>query len=221
MLLLLDLDNTLIDRDAAFRAAAAAFLAEHGLAADDLDWLMAVDASGYTPRDEVAAALAGRGAPAAAVERFLGNGGADRVSLAEPVRAALADARAEGRATVIVTNGRVDQQTAKIRNCGLDQVVDGWVVSESVGHKKPSPEIFRAAAAMAGRPLSSGWMIGDSAHADIGGACALGLRSTWISLGRTWAETAFHPSHIEADVADAIRRAGHPRFPALRRGLAD
>ncbi|ROQ78351.1 hypothetical protein EES39_31025 [Streptomyces sp. ADI92-24] len=35
-LLLLDLDNTLVDRDAAFRAAVADFLAQHGLPDSDL-----------------------------------------------------------------------------------------------------------------------------------------------------------------------------------------
>ncbi|MEU9097775.1 hypothetical protein [Streptomyces sp. NPDC048361] len=53
-LLLLDLDNTLVDRDAAFRAAVACFLAEHGLPARDLTWAMDTDAGGYTPRHEVA-----------------------------------------------------------------------------------------------------------------------------------------------------------------------
>ncbi|BCY05958.1 HAD family hydrolase [Actinoplanes sp. L3-i22] len=209
MLLLLDLDNTLIDRDAAFRAAGAELLATHRLPAADLEWLMTVDASGYTPRAEVASALLERYpevVPAGDVHRFLDHGAADRVSLASPVRSALAAARAAGCASVIVTNGLVAQQTAKIRNSGLDEVVDGWVISEAVGCKKPSPEIFHAAAAVAGLPLADAWMIGDSAHADIGGAHAAGLPSTWISLGRTWTEAAYHPTRIETDVAAAIRR---------------
>jgi putative hydrolase of the HAD superfamily len=59
-LLMLDLDDTLVDRDAAFRQATAAFLAEHALPESDLEWLMSVDASGYTPRPAVARALADR-----------------------------------------------------------------------------------------------------------------------------------------------------------------
>ncbi|WP_197701334.1 hypothetical protein [Micromonospora coriariae] len=59
-LMLVHLDNTLIDRDAAFRAAVAAFLAEHGLADTDLAWIMRLDASGYTARDAVASAMADR-----------------------------------------------------------------------------------------------------------------------------------------------------------------
>ena len=39
-LMLVDLDNTLIDRDAAFQAAVAAFLAEYGLPGTDLAWVM-------------------------------------------------------------------------------------------------------------------------------------------------------------------------------------
>ncbi|MFC8145414.1 hypothetical protein ACFUKV_27270 [Streptomyces paradoxus] len=49
MPLLLDLDNTLVDRDAAFRDAVAEFLAEHGLPESDLAWVTGLDASGYTP----------------------------------------------------------------------------------------------------------------------------------------------------------------------------
>ncbi|MFJ1569953.1 hypothetical protein ACIOG8_38105 [Streptomyces erythrochromogenes] len=40
-----------------------------------------------------------------------------------------------------MTNGRTEQQGAEIRNCGLDALVHGWVISESAGHKKPAPEI--------------------------------------------------------------------------------
>lgn len=208
MLLLLDLDNTLVDRDGAFRSAASELLASHHRPAGDLEWLLSVDASGYTPRGSVAAALAGRYAgaiPDRAITSFLDNGAADRVVLTAAVRAALMDARSAGWALVIVTNGRVAQQTAKIRHTGLDELVDGWVISEGVGHRKPSPEIFHAAAEVAGRSLSGAWMIGDSASADVGGAHRLGLSSVWISLGRAWTEESYRPTRIEDDVAVAIR----------------
>ncbi|MEV7140307.1 HAD family hydrolase [Streptomyces tauricus] len=155
-LLMLDLDNTLVDRDAAFREAASAFLAGHRLPVDDLAWLMSVDGSGYTPRDEVGRAMAaryGRAVPAASVRDFLDRGAADRVVLAEAVRAALVGAVDAGWTCVIVTNGRVGQQETKIRRTGLDRIVHGWVISEAAGCRKPAPEIFRAAAAVAGPSL--------------------------------------------------------------------
>lgn len=206
-LLLLDLDNTLVDRDAAFRAAVVDFLAGHGLPAADLPWVTGMDASGYTPRDRLAAALTdryGSAVPVTAVRALLDTGVPDRVVLASSSRRALGRARAAGWTCVIVTNGRVVQQETKIRRTGLDQLVQGWVVSEAVGCKKPEPEIFRAAAAIVGAPLTGAWVIGDSPHSDIAGAHALGLRSVWVADGRDWTDDSCRPTHVAQDVVSAI-----------------
>jgi putative hydrolase of the HAD superfamily len=209
-LLLVDLDNTLIDRDAAFRTAVAAFLAGHGLRQADVGWVMSVDASGYTARDVVAAALTERYgdlAPATAISTLLDGGGAEHARLTDATEQALRHASDEGWACVIVTNGRTGQQEAKIRRTGLDRLVQGWVISEAAGHRKPGPEIFRRAAGLAGHPLTGGWVIGDSPHTDVAAAVTLGLRSVWVSNGRSWTENAYRPTHITADAASAIHHA--------------
>ncbi|WP_406319397.1 HAD family hydrolase [Streptomyces sp. NBC_00118] len=108
---------------------------------------------------------------------------------------------------VIVSNGRTAQQEAKIRNTGLDQLVQGWVVSESIGHKKPEAQIFHAAAATVRLPLPGAWVIGDSPHADIAGAEALGLRNVWVTDGSPWPQNSYQPTHIAQDVATAISHA--------------
>ncbi|MFF4449509.1 HAD family hydrolase [Streptomyces sp. NPDC001502] len=206
-LLMLDLDNTLIDRDAAFRSSCSAALAQHRLPAAEVEWLMAADASGYTPRETLARAMSeryGPRIPEKAVATLLADGGADRVTLPPATREALTRAAAVGWHSVIVTNGRTKQQETKIRNSGLDALVHGWVISESVGHKKPAPEIFRAAAALAGAGLESAWMIGDSPAADIAGAHALSVRSVWVSPDRPWRASGFGPTHTAPDVAAAI-----------------
>ncbi|MFE5556535.1 HAD family hydrolase [Streptomyces sp. NPDC056544] len=206
-LLMLDLDNTLVDRDAAFRDAVTAFLTEHRLPDTDLTWVMTLDASGYTARHEVAAAMTDRyrdNVPATGIHALLDRGAADRVVLTDSSREALDKAQADGWTCVIVTNGRTTQQEAKIRHTGLDQLVQGWVISEEVGRKKPEPEIFHAAAATVGVPLTGAWVIGDSPHADIAGADALGLRSIWVSNGQAWAQDSYQPTHVAEDVATAI-----------------
>jgi putative hydrolase of the HAD superfamily len=209
-LLLLDLDNTLVDRDAAFHDTVAAFLAEHGLPETDVGWLMSVDASGYTPRETVAQAMLDRyGAvvgDGVTIRRLLEHGARDRVVLPDATRDALGKGVADGWRCAIVTNGGSAQQEAKIRNAGLDGLVHGWVISEAVGHRKPEPEIFRLAADAAGAPLDGGWVIGDSPQADIAGAHGLGLRSVWVSGGRPWPrDIPFRPTHVAEDAASAIR----------------
>lgn len=206
-LLMLDLDNTLVDRDAAFRAAVRAFLAEHGLPDAELPWVMTLDAGGYRARSDVASAMTdryGASVPTAAVRALLDDGGADRVVLASTTREALCRAQADGWTCAIVSNGRVAQQEAKIRRAGLDRLVQGWAISEGIGHKKPEPEIFHAAATAVGSSLTDAWVIGDSPHADIAGANALGLRSVWVSDGRPWTQESYEPTRIADDVAAAI-----------------
>ncbi|WP_127502147.1 HAD family hydrolase [Actinoplanes solisilvae] len=217
-LLFADLDNTLIDRDAAFRTAVTAFLAVHDQPRTDLAWVMEIDGSGHAPRDVVAAALTSRYPHLSpAIGTLLDNGGAEHATLSVATENALREARAAGWTCVIVTNGRTVQQEAKIYRTGLDRLVHGWVVSESAGHRKPDPQIFHLAADLALRDVhsvrpvtsrsewtSGDWLIGDSPQADIAAAVTLGLPSVWIANGRRWPETAFHPTHITPDVAAAI-----------------
>ncbi|WP_299533777.1 HAD family hydrolase [uncultured Streptomyces sp.] len=206
-LLMIDLDNTLVDRDAAFRDAVTEFVTAHALPAGEVAWLTGVDASGHAPREDVALAMTrryGDGVPPDAVRRLLDTGAADRVVLEDPVRQALGRAEAARWAVVVVTNGRVAQQEKKIRRTGLAALVRGWVVSEGIGLRKPDPRIFQAAAETAGVPLKGAWMIGDSARADIAGAAAVGAVGVWVSGGRPWTETGYRPDHVTRDVVEAV-----------------
>jgi putative hydrolase of the HAD superfamily len=206
-LLLLDLDNTLIDRQSAFLAATTEFLAGYQLPATDLTWVADVDGGGYTPRPVVADRMIARytdRVDADTITGFVNAGGAGEVRLDPAVRRALARAGAYGWARVIVTNGRTATQEAKIRTAGLDRVVDGWVISQTAGHHKPEPAMFQAAADTVGGSLSGAWMIGDSIDDDILGAAAIGLRTVWVSAGRAWPAHQPPPTRIAATTADAI-----------------
>ena len=60
VLLLIDLDNTLLDRSAAFLRWSARWAPEHGGDQDDVAWLIATDNDGYEPRERFAARIGER-----------------------------------------------------------------------------------------------------------------------------------------------------------------
>jgi FMN phosphatase YigB (HAD superfamily) len=195
--LFVDLDNTLVDRTAGFRAWAAATLPDA-----DPAWLDAEDRDGFQPREEFFTAVKARYGLAGSIESLVDAYRRDQPAFVPPppaeTLAALTAVRAAGWKIAIVTNGATAQQTRVA--APLLPYVDAVCISEQVGVRKPDPEIFRIAARMCGEPHVSGWMIGDSPQADIGGAVAAGLCSVWIDRGREWSEPDFAPTVIAAAV---------------------
>jgi putative hydrolase of the HAD superfamily len=199
-LLLVDLDNTLIDRAGAFGRWAREFVSTRGDSAADAHWLVAADRDGLEPRERLAAMIGERfgldGQAGADLLAELRGGLVRQIVPDSAVTKALRGARAAGWVPFVVTNGTVEQQERKLRHTGLDREVAGWVISEGVGIRKPAPEIFRLAADRSGQSLDGAWMIGDSAEADIGGARSAGLPGVWLHRGRLWPLAAFQPCHM-------------------------
>ncbi|MFJ8578845.1 HAD family hydrolase [Micromonospora sp. NPDC093277] len=206
-LLLLDLDNTLLDRDGPFRAWGKRFLDDIGAPPTDIDWLLSVDADGLTDRWDVADAIReryGLGIPGIDLVEELHEGVAAHTRLDPLVACALRIADDAGWVPVVVTNGVVRQQDAKIRRTGLDRYIADWVISEEAGVSKPNPRIFALAARRVRMPLRGAWVIGDSPEADIGGASALGLPSVWLHRGRRWPDTRFAPTRSADGLIAAV-----------------
>jgi putative hydrolase of the HAD superfamily len=196
-LLLLDLDNTLLDRAGAFRTFAGEFLREIGAPAEDIDWLLDIDADGLTDRWDVAEAVRDRyllRVSAVDIVEALHDGVVANTRLDPMIAGALKIVGNAGWVPVVVSNGAVRQQEAKIRATGLDRYLADWVISEEAGVSKPNPRIFEIGAQRARMRLSGAWMIGDSPEADIGGATGLGLRSVWLHRGRRWTEARYAPT---------------------------
>lgn len=200
-LLLLDLDNTLLDRAASFRAWGAEFLDRLGAPRTDLDWLVATDNDGLSSRWEVAEAVRQRyGLKASTLDLVdaLHDGVVTYSRLDPLVACAVQIAGNAGWVPVVVSNGATRQQEAKIRMTGLDRYIADWVISEEAGVSKPDPRIFTMAAERARMRMRGAWMVGDSPEADIAGANAVGMPSVWLHRGRRWTEARFKPT-ITAD----------------------
>lgn len=142
-LLLIDLDDTLIDRQAGFQLWATRFLRSLGRdTPDELAWVVELDGTGLTPREELFAGIRDRYGLADEVPAMM-----DAYHEAFPslipqppadTYAALAEARAVGWKICIVTNGGPRAQVPKI-SPELAAAVDGWVISETVGVGNPTP----------------------------------------------------------------------------------
>ncbi|WP_371402268.1 HAD family hydrolase [Kribbella sp. NBC_00662] len=174
-----DLDNTLIDRDAAFVAWARWWVDRAGLDPAAVDRLVAHDNGGFTPRGELFAAFEKEFGAGISVDDY------DRehpsFTWVEPaVLDGLESLRTAGWRVAVVTNGGVVQQTRKLAHTGIDRAVDYCCISEAVGVRKPDARIFAIAAEGAGAGLEGGWMVGDHPAYDIAGGINAGLRTIRI-----------------------------------------
>jgi putative hydrolase of the HAD superfamily len=191
------LDNTLIDRDGAFRAWGRDFLEKIGAPDYDIDWLTSVDADGMTPDWDLADAIQERyrlRITSLDLVDIVREGVLERMRLDPLVACALGIAEDAGWVPVVVTNGETRLQEEKLRRTGLDRYLADWVISEEAGVRKPNPRIFGIAAERARMRLAGAWVVGDAPEADIAGAEAIGAPSVWLHRGRPWLETRFSPT---------------------------
>ncbi|QDZ14651.1 HAD family hydrolase [Humibacter ginsenosidimutans] len=226
LLAALDLDGTLVDQAAAAREWTVEFVSRWDLPRDA--------AAGVAPM------LTARGPKDAAFDRLVETwslpvSGPDLLSayrrrMPQLVHCTNADKdalrrlRAAGWRIGVVTNGSVENQLGKIRATGLSDLVDGWVISEQAGVRKPDPVIFEMLAECVGSSLE-GWMLGDSLDHDVAGGAAAGLSTAWITSAPVAdarpaagapAPGASAPTITAPTVADAVTRilacAGEPEY---------
>jgi putative hydrolase of the HAD superfamily len=93
---------------------------------------------------------------------------------------ALASARAAGQRAVVVSNW--DASLADVLGrLELEPLLDGVITSAQAGARKPAPEIFERALALAGVPARDAIHVGDSLDEDVAGARAAGIEPVLIS----------------------------------------
>jgi len=212
----LDLDNTLVDRDGAFFRWAHHVVPTWGGDVGDVDWLIRSDASGYTPRAELAQMIIARFGPARVdagdLVSHMRKGIVEHLECYPGVLSQLKGLATIGQSLVILTNGDSKQQRMKIERTGLADIVSGFTISGELGFKKPDPRIFEAARAI-GQDDGAVWMVGDHVEADIAGARAAGWATAWVSHGRPWPEQwmptlrAQEPAELLAVLCSNLRTA--------------
>jgi putative hydrolase of the HAD superfamily len=111
----------------------------------------------------------------------------------------------------IITNGETEFQSRTIEALGLTAWIDTVLISEQEGLRKPDRALFERAAARLGVAPSECIFVGDNPVADILGAAASGMRTTWFSPDATW------PSHLPAMPGVVIK--AFPEVVAIVQGL--
>jgi HAD superfamily hydrolase (TIGR01549 family) len=83
----------------------------------------------------------------------------------------------------VVTNGPTKWQETKLVVLGVRSYIKYFVDSETVGYRKPQPEIFTYALEKAGVEANKALMVGDSLEDDVEGAKRVGMRTVWYKCG--------------------------------------
>jgi HAD superfamily hydrolase (TIGR01549 family) len=193
--ILFDLDNTLFDRDLAFKHWASGFVEERfrGESEDQraqvLKQIVTIDAHGYVTKhvlfSEVRALFPSITDDVEALcERFYQEWLVHMVLDAD-TESVLDLLDRTGTPFGIITNGPI-QQYDKIRQLGLQHRTRCLFVSSEFGCHKPDPAIFRAAAVCLGVPCEQILFVGDYPHADICGAYGVGMQTAWMPCGAAW-----------------------------------
>jgi HAD superfamily hydrolase (TIGR01549 family) len=206
ILVIFDLDNTLVDRERFFLEWARVFADNRSLGVEGLRWLHEADEDGLVSRTALFEQARERFGLAESVEDLIEAYWRDQMTRyrcdAVTVQS-LRDLRQRGYRIGIGTNGG-RSQSKKIVAAGLDALVDGSCDSRDVGFAKPRAELFEAVATRCGATLEGAWVVGDRPTTDIAGAVNIGARSVWITRGGSWSESSYRPTLMARTASGAI-----------------
>jgi putative hydrolase of the HAD superfamily len=169
------------------QADEAAFLARYRDGRDELyqrvlsgEW----DVSTYR-RAHLSAACEPWGEPSEALQERqlrLRDEQLQRARFVEYAAELLADLRAAGVRTALLTNGPSWMQRHKVRALGLDEQLDAIAISGELGVAKPDPAAFAAALELIDCQADEAVMVGDHLDWDVRGALDAGLAgAVWVA----------------------------------------
>lgn len=226
--LLLDVDNTLLDFNAAERAAVQTTLEHYGLpcGAEALETYHTINrqlwdslAKGELTRGKLfgirfTRVLQALGAPGAANPRemndFYENELSNHADLIPGALNALEEL-AEVATLAVVSNGSAAVQNPRIEASGIGRFMDGVYVSEKVGAAKPSPRLFDYGLRDLGLTNRSRVLVvGDDLLADIKGGLNAGLDTCWVNFDNAENTTDVHPKYTVGSFEELYRIVMEP-----------
>ncbi|OQP49946.1 HAD family hydrolase [Niastella populi] len=192
--LIFDLDNTLIDRNAAMRLTIQTWLTEQGCKGKRLQTAledcMQHDNWGYADRLEFSAWMLGKygkskDTTAKQVQQLLHINNSRNVQ-PDPQVQTLLQALRNRFLLVLATNGGSRTQRAKLQHTQLEQFFqpEAIFVSGEMEYEKPDPRYFHRIVNELRLDVASTVVVGDNLLNDIKAAGECGLYTCWVSHGR-------------------------------------
>lgn len=202
---ILDLDQTVLDRMLTFRNYATSFVdtyfKHHENRNELVEDIIRRDLDGYKDKPELFRELLAEypWTPKPAFEELMDHYKVNYVKhaiLMEQAKEVLDYLRTRYK-TGLITNGRTDIQYGKIDRLGIRDDFDLIIVSEEAGVKKPNPTIFRMALQSLGLPAEQCVYVGDHPVNDVAGAANVGMNTIWLQGNQPWRdELDVTPNHV-------------------------
>ncbi|EEF59512.1 HAD family hydrolase [Pedosphaera parvula] len=205
-----DLDNTLLDRDAAWRIYWSQFIQQnpaifnpHSQSA--LEQIIIEDQHGWRDRAAFFSWLTQSfpkldQPPMALWEQCRQQLG--KLSVPYPGVRELLICLKKTYPLTLVSNGSSTVQRMKLLHSGLAVFFDHIFISGEVGVDKPDPGIFKAALKESNYAPENILFVGDDPVRDVFGAGSLGLQTCWISHGNSWTANQSKPDFILREVTE-------------------
>ncbi|HZJ08463.1 MAG TPA: HAD family hydrolase, partial [Trueperaceae bacterium] len=208
---LFDLDGTLINRLPTLLAyLPKQFLsyappARHDETVSYVRRFLELDADGYGNKESLYETLTSEFGLQAGVDELLQDfrsNAFDEVFLFPDALDVLTELRRLGYVLGIVSNGSAQSQRKKISVADLARHVEVVLISGVVGLRKPDSAIFHRAAGELSVMPEACLFVGDDPERDILGAAAAGMRTAWLTHGRSW------PVALRPEPSLALRTLG-------------
>ena len=218
---LLDIDNTLLDFDAAERQAVTDMLAEYELPHDEAAYetyhkvnreLWDSLAKGQLNKQKLFQIRFSRFMQAMQLpDNGKGKAMNDRYEDLLPGALTALEELSEVATLAIVSNGAAAVQESRIAASGIDRYMDGIYISEKVGAAKPSAKLFEHAFRDLGITNKSRvLMVGDDLLADIKGGMNAGVDTCWFNPGNVENKTGITPKFTVGSYEELYRIVMEP-----------